>query len=215
MERQPAVTIQNQVYQRLKEEICAGAYAPGQKLQEQALATAYDVSRSPVREALRRLGSEGLVEEIPNRGVFVKTFSRKDIEEIFEVRVMLESRAITHLVPQVMEKAEGQFLELLGQLRSASQAGDLPLYTDLDAQLHRLFVDFCGNSLIGDLYERIDCQTRQFRRYSLLGQKRFSDSMEEHERIIRFLLDGNLPAAKEENYRHLLLARDQILQHIK
>lgn len=214
MEKQPATTIQNQVYQYLREEICSGHFAPGQKLQEQALATVCQVSRSPVREALRRLGADGLVEEIPNRGVFVRVLMPKDIEEIYEVRVMLESKAIDRLTPGIMAGAAEEFRRVLEQLRTAFAAGDLPTYTRLDTQLHRLLVSSCGNRLIFDLYDRIDCHIRQFRRYSLLEQKRFADSVTEHERIIRLVLEGNTAAAKEENLRHLLLARDQILDYM-
>lgn len=215
MDLKPVTTIQNQVYLLLKEEICAGHFAPGQKLQEQALATQYQVSRSPVREALRRLGADGLVEEIPNRGVFVKVFTPKDIEEIYEVRVMLENRAIDHLTPALVAEHADGLLELLAKLREAYEREDLPAYTELDTKLHRLLVKCCGNSLIFALYDRIDCQIRQFRRYSLLEHKRFADSVEEHERILRLVLNGNLAAAKEENLRHLMLARDQILEYFK
>lgn len=213
MEMQPVSTIQNQVYQLLKEEICAGAFPAGQRLQEQLLAERFQVSRSPVREALRRLGADGLVEEIPNRGVFVKTFTVKDIEEIYEVRVMLESQAISRLSLARMEPAAEDFLDLLARLRQTYERNDLPAYTMLDTQLHRLLTQTCGNSLVAALYDRIDCQVRQFRRYSLTDPKRLRESVDEHEQIIRLLLLGNTEGAKEENCRHLLLARDKIIEY--
>ena len=84
MERRPIKTIRNQVYQILKDDICEGRFAPGQWLQENELAERLCVSRSPIREALRQLASDGLVVEIPNKGVFVKEFTARDIEEIFD-----------------------------------------------------------------------------------------------------------------------------------
>ena len=87
-------TIRDQVYQILRDEICAGKYAPGSWLQETELTEYLGVSRSPVREALRRLVADGLLMEIPNKGVFVKEFTARDIDEIFDMRVMLESYAI-------------------------------------------------------------------------------------------------------------------------
>ena len=97
MERRPIKTIRNQVYQILKDDICEGRFAPGQWLQENELAERLCVSRSPIREALRQLASDGLVVEIPNKGVFVKEFTTRDIEEIFDLRVLLEDYAISKL----------------------------------------------------------------------------------------------------------------------
>ena len=97
MERRPIKTIRNQVYQILKDDICEGRFAPGQWLQENELAERLCVSRSPIREALRQLASDGLVVEIPNKGVFVKEFTARDIEEIFDLRVLLEDYAISKL----------------------------------------------------------------------------------------------------------------------
>ena len=68
----PVSTIRTQVYDIIKQNICDGVYTPGQRLQETELAASLHVSRSPIREALRQLASDGLVEEFPNRGVFVK-----------------------------------------------------------------------------------------------------------------------------------------------
>ena len=83
--------------QILKDDICEGRFAPGQWLQENELAERLCVSRSPIREALRQLASDGLVVEIPNKGVFVKEFTARDIEEIFDLRVLLEDYAISKL----------------------------------------------------------------------------------------------------------------------
>ena len=89
-------TMREQVYQILRDNICRGVYAPGTRLQELDIAESLDVSRSPVREALRQLAADGLLLEIPNKGVYVKEFTSKDIEEIFDLRVMLEAYAIYH-----------------------------------------------------------------------------------------------------------------------
>lgn len=215
MEEHPVTTIQNQVYHRLKEEICSGQFSAGQRLQEKLLAEHFQVSRSPVREALRRLGADGLVEEIPNRGVFVRTFTTKDIEEIYEARVMLESQAITRLNPGMMEPYAGEFLDLLDRIHRTYERDDLPGYTQLDTQLHRLLIQATGNSLLMVLYDRIDCHVRQFRRFSLLDLTRRRESVDEHDRIIRLLLEGNNEGAREVNCRHLLLARDQVLEYFR
>lgn len=97
-------TISGQVYQIIREDICSGAYPPGYWLQENELAKRLSISRSPVREALRRLVADHLVVEIPNKGTFVRDFSLKDIQEVFDVRVMLESYALDHIYENMTER---------------------------------------------------------------------------------------------------------------
>lgn len=210
---QPVTTIQNQVYRALKREICSGGFQPDQKLQEQDLAAQFQVSRSPIREALRKLASDGLVEEIPNRGVFVRRFTIQDIEEIYEVRVMMESQAISSMKMDAVMANEGALTDIL--YRMQTHCHDLSAYTDLDTELHRLLVQMCGNRLMFDLYDRVDCRIQQFRRISLLDANRLNDSVDEHQQIIRFLFQGNLEAARRMNQQHLLLARDQIILYMK
>ena len=82
-------TIKQQVYEILRDDICSGVYAPGQQIQETELSKKLEISRSPIREALRQLVSEGLAVEYPNRGVFVKTYTPKDIEDVFDLRILL------------------------------------------------------------------------------------------------------------------------------
>ena len=87
-------TIKEQVYEIIKDKILSGELKSGDWLQESKLAESLNVSRSPVREALKELVGEGLLENIPNKGVFVKTLSIKDIYNIFEFREVMEKYAI-------------------------------------------------------------------------------------------------------------------------
>ena len=105
MSDQPVQTIRDQIYKIIRNSLWRGEYTPGQRLQEVELANRLHVSRSPVREALKQLVSDGLVIEIPNKGVYVKKFMVRDIDEIFDVRLMLESYAIRRS-PQYMSNGQ-------------------------------------------------------------------------------------------------------------
>ena len=211
---QQVMTIQEQVYQFLKEDICSGVFRPGQRLQEVSIANQYKVSRSPVREALRRLAADGLVEEVPNKGVTVKRYSARDMEEIYEMRVMMENEAIDHLTRAKLAPMEEELTSLLARMKLAYQRRDMPDYITMDSQLHRMLVRGSGNALLFQLYDRIDTLIRQFRRFSLVDPVRQADSVVEHETILQMLLQGNNDAAKEENKRHFLLARDQVVAYL-
>ena len=213
MERRPIKTIRNQVYQILKDDICEGRFAPGQWLQENELAERLCVSRSPIREALRQLASDGLVVEIPNKGVFVKEFTARDIEEIFDLRVLLEDYAISKLQHHLTTADMQQLIDCLNEMERLHAQKNLRAYTDMDSKLHGLLIELCGNSLLESMYARIHSLNQQFRIYSLTSTQRFNESMEEHRDIVHCLLTNNADEARAINKRHLQLAKDKIIQH--
>jgi DNA-binding GntR family transcriptional regulator len=114
----------------LEEEIVSGQIEPGSILRQESLSEQYGVSRTPIREALRRLAALGLVQFVPNRGVRVRTLSREELREAFLVRAELESLATALAVPRFdeegladLEAAERRFAELTGELRAHAREG--------------------------------------------------------------------------------------------
>lgn len=210
----PVSTIRTQVYNIIKQNICEGVYTPGQRLQETELAAALKVSRSPIREALRQLASDGLVAEFPNRGVFVKEFTARDIEEVFDVRVLLESYAIrhsaAHMTPQRMEELMGY----LDQLVHFHEQGELEEYIRVDAMLHQAIIRLGGNSVVEEMYDRVHSLIQRFRIYSLISKQRFDESVQEHRTVVHCLLTGNTEEADRVNQAHLTLARGKIGEYL-
>ena len=215
MERRPIKTIRNQVYQILKDDICEGRFAPGQWLQENELAERLCVSRSPIREALRQLASDGLVVEIPNKGVFVKEFTVKDIEEIYDLRTLLESYAIKNSVKTLTSINIQELMDILQKLVKCYEDNDLAHYIEIDSHLHQYIITLGGNSLVVDIYRRVYSQSQQFRIYSLTTQRRFDDSVTEHRGIVENLIAGNWKEADRINRIHLSLAREEIIEHFE
>lgn len=207
-------TIRGQVYQFLKQAICDGEFQPGQWLQENELAQQFAVSRSPIREALRQLVAEGLAIEIPNKGVFVREFTPKDIDEIFDIRIMMENYSIEQICihPQ---KASYESLSLcLEQLEKAYEQNNLSLYKEIDTELHDLLIRLSGNSLLSITYEQVHTMIQQFRAYSLFDRQRFEASIIEHRGIVENVLANRPKAAQEINQKHLQLAKEQIISFL-
>ena len=175
MESKTIRTIRTQVYQIIKDEICSGSFSPGQWLQEAELAAQLSVSRSPIREALRQLTAEGLVVEYPNKGVYVKEFTPRDIEEIFELRLLMENHAISRLKDHLTKSGADLLLTCLSELEAAYKKADLPLYTQIDERLHSLIIFLSENSLLISNYDRMLSMVKRFRIYSLHSQKRFDE----------------------------------------
>lgn len=214
VKEQKVKTIRGQVYQILRDDICAGKYEPGFWLQEQELAQALGVSRSPVREALRQLVADGLVIEVPNKGVFVKEFTLRDIDEIFDMRVMLESYGIQRSRKNLTAIRRQKLFELLEKLEKSCAAGDMESYVRLDEELHIRVVELGGNSLVESTYDRVRSMNQQFRVLSLTSHQRFEESMEEHRRLIHALAVGDVAGAGETMRVHLELARRTIKEQL-
>ncbi len=213
--KRPIMTMKHQIYKIIKDEICNGHYPPGYWLQEKELAAKMDVSRSPVREALKQLVDEGLAIDYPNKGVFVKEFTSKDIEEIYDVRIMLESYAIKNSVKLITSNDIKVLRELIDNLSECYEKNDLNQYIEYDTELHQYIIKMSGNSLVMDIYKRIYSQTQQFRIYSLTTQKRFDNSIIEHKTMVENIFAGKWEEADEINRRHLALAREEIIDHIE
>ena len=195
--------------------ICEGQYPPGFWLQENELCEQLGVSRSPVREALRRLVSDGLVISIPNKGTFVKEFTCKDIDEIFDMRVMLEGYAIRNSRANLTSAHIQQLLDLLDRMETTFQAGDLEEYTSADEQLHNEIVTLGNNSIVSSTYYRVGSMNQQFRVLSLSVHQRFEESLGEHKQIIHALIEGDTLRAERLNQQHLELARECIKEQLE
>jgi DNA-binding GntR family transcriptional regulator len=206
--------MQDQVYQILKGEICDGYYAPGQWLQEKELAAHLHVSRSPVRDALRKLSYDGLVDTIPNKRTFVRVFTAKDIDEVYAFRVLIESYCIRESPPHLTPDRGEKLLECLENLKRTYRDDDLKDYIEHDTVLHAMIITLGGNSLVESTYEKIHSIIQPFRIYSLVSHKRFDESVEEHEGIVNALLAGDISRAESINQRHLTLAKEIVIKYI-
>ncbi len=207
-------TIKDQVYHLIKREICERQFRPGQWLQENELAQYYNVSRSPVREALRLLASDGLVVNIPNKGVFVREFSTKDMMDIFDMRNLMESYAIRRSQDNRTTRGDKELSDLGDEIIRAHANNDLKQYLTADASLHQKIIELGGNTLICSTYERLRSMLHPFRIYSLLGNRRFDESVKEHADIVKYILQGNVEKAVEVSSFHLNQAREAVIQNM-
>ena len=143
MERRPIKTIRNQVYQILKDDICEGRFAPGQWLQENELAERLCVSRSPIREALRQLEQEGLIEYSRNVGCSVKKITIEDAYEIYLLRANLEMTALRQFDCQFPAEDLAAMRGLLDEMLQVP-SGDLLAIVENDNRFHRIIVQRAG-----------------------------------------------------------------------
>ncbi len=176
------------IYGTLRRRILSEEYYPGQKLSENALAADFGCSRTPVREALKRLERERLIEVRPQSGTYVRTVTTKDYEELLEVRAYLEGLAFRLAV----ERAdEGRIDALEGLVRSMDEAIartpiDMALYAELHYRFHHGLVQAAGNELLATMFERLNLRTSHMFLRSMNAESA-ARTQEEHYRILRQL----------------------------
>ncbi|WP_029165232.1 GntR family transcriptional regulator [Aminiphilus circumscriptus] len=150
------------VYQELRHRIITKQLKPGQRLPEVNIAVQMGVSRTPVREALRRLASEGLVLVIPNSGARLASPSRREIEDAYVVREQLESLAIRLAVGRLSDRHLRRLEETVIAEERAFEEKNLELYLEVNESFHRIIAEASGNRVLADYVENILARTNVY-----------------------------------------------------
>jgi DNA-binding GntR family transcriptional regulator len=208
-------TIKEQVYKIIKDKVIAGEIKPGEWLQESKLAMILNVSRSPVREALKELVGEGLLENIPNKGVFVKILSKKDIYNIFEFREIMEKFAINKAVEIATEEDIALLDKIYARLKKKYDKNDVKEYCKIDTELHNMLFIISRNEIILNMVNNVSPLLQPFRTISLSREGRFKESLEEHRGLVEGIKERNFEKAWKYNNVHLKLARDVIIEYLE
>ncbi|MBK9745396.1 MAG: GntR family transcriptional regulator [Chloroflexi bacterium] len=154
--------LRDHVLDMLHTAIVNGELKPGHTLVEAELAAQLGVSRAPLREAINILSTQGLVEVVPYHGTTVKTLSRKDIEELYSVRSMMEEFAIKHIILTANTSAVVADLRVIcAEMLEAAEAGDLRAVNQIDRYFHDTLVASSGNDLLVMLWSTVSLRVRQ------------------------------------------------------
>jgi DNA-binding GntR family transcriptional regulator len=198
-------TLPGPIAERLRELIIQGELASGSRLSERELCERLGVSRTPMREALRRLAHDGLVTLIPNRGAFVTEMSRDAVRESFEIMAALESLA-GELACQHIDDAEIAEIEAMTYEMMACHARrDLPEYYRLNRAIHQRIAAAARNSLLDEMSHKLNLRIQNLRFRSNLDQHKWDNAVREHQKMIELLRtrDGAaLAKLMREHLRH-------------
>lgn len=202
----------NDLFGKLKQTILSGGFAPGQRLIEADLTRDYGISRGPLREALRQLAAEGLVEIVPNRGAVVRRLSRKAMADLFLIRQSLEglaaSLAATNMVRDDYRKSFRSVVTSINDIRKTKSPEK---FTEENALLHQIIVELADNPQLATLVHQLQLPLARFQIRSTLDQSYRDFSIEEHDRIIAAILDGNPARAGAAMRQHLKRASKQVM----
>lgn len=197
------VTLAQQVYDHLHQNILDNSYPPATPLPEEALAARLNVSRVPVREALRRLAAEGLVTLTPRQGAVVSSFSRKQFLDAYRLRGALEALAIRLAIPTLMPADLDRLREIDAEMRAHAAADDPDAFFTANAAFHAVFIDRAGNDYLRATYEPLMDQMRRYRAPSANLRGGLDRSIEEHEAILNAVRRGDSAEASQLLSAHI------------
>jgi len=196
----------DQVYHLLWQRIVSHQLRPGDKLSDLHLSRTLGVSRTPIREALRRLVQDGIVRAENRRGFFVATFSSQDVREIYDLRTALEVLAVRlalpHLQDDALDAAQRALDEASQRIASGDERGHEQFLT-IDRQFHQLIVDSAQNRRLSAMLASLQAQLSIFQIYGVHFRELLDQSIRHHQTILRACKDRDRVAAEQAMEAHI------------
>ena len=206
------MSIREQALDTLREAILSGEFKPGHTLTEMDRSRQLGVRRAPIRETLCILNSEGLVETVPYHGTTVRRLTRGDIEEIYSMRILLETYAPERGI-EVGDPADlARLRSLVDGMVAAGENGDIKAVNALDRDFHDTLIDICGNSLLMSMWQTVAMKVRQV---MALVNRRNTDLTaiaRNHLPLLDAMEAGDMARAKSILHQHIATAGDLIAE---
>ena len=204
-------SLADMVFERIEKDILSGELPENTQLSENMLSKKLGVSRTPVREALRRLEQEGLVASESGRGTVVLGVNKDDLYDIFEIRIKLEGMAAARAAAVITEEQ----LAELGRVADLQQfylgRGDAGSISEADSQFHRLIYRYSASRVLDDVLGGLHHRIQRFRRLSMESPERAGLSVSEHRAILGALRAHDPEEAERLLSEHIRNARDNML----
>lgn len=200
------------VYDELKIGILTGRISPGTRLLEVQLAESMGVSRTPIREAIKRLEKDGLVNIEPRHGAYASRVSIDDMVEILEVRELMESMAAQLAAERVTPEQMESLMKTENLYQKAVKEENLEDMIAYDAKFHKEVVEASHNKTLSQLIEPLQEIALRFRYMYYHDSNRVEKMPNEHEKIIKALANGNGDAARKAAEKHLRSIKEEIKQ---
>jgi len=196
-------SLESQVSYRIREMIRQRILTKGQKVKERELCEQLGISRTPVREALRTLKSEGLIDIIPNKGAFVSEPSIENIKEIFEVMTLLEGEAARLAARRITDQELKKLEAIHQELKRHHEEKNSEKYLAANSRCHLYIRKLAKNQLLYELVQSLQDKIFLYRTQQLTKLGRFDQSIKEHEELMKAFRKKNARAAERSMKAHL------------
>lgn len=208
----PRQVLHHEAAVRLRQLIVEGRIAPGAKLNERALAEQLQVSRTPLREAIKTLAAEGLVELLPNRGAVAAQLSAQDVADTFEVIAGLEGQSGELAAQRITAPELAEIRALHYEMLAAHTRRDLPTYYRLNAQIHERINAAARNPVLTQTYRNVNARLQALRFRSNFDERKWQHAVNEHEAMVALLSARDATALRALLVQHLEHKRDAVLE---
>lgn len=202
------------VYDRLCDAIFHHEIAPGSRLSVPMLAARFGVSRSPIKEAVQQLVSDGIAESIPRRGVFVAKFDLPDLVNLLEIMIPLEEMAGRQAAEHVTEEDIEALGNIVRQLETAAETGDASVYAKWDSTFHHTIVRIARNERLEYFLRILHNQMRLVSRLMFASPTMVKSSLIDHKAIFRALKSRDPKKTGEALSSHVARSRVKLQKHV-
>lgn len=204
--------LREMVYEELKMQILTGKIVPGTRMMEVDLANDIGVSRTPIREAIRKLEKEGLVTIEPRRGAYASQISTEDMVEILEVRQNMEGLAAFFAASRMSDEQMAALKEVSKLYNDAVQSGDMQEMIKHDTKFHRIIVESCNNKVLVQMIEQLQELVLRFRYIYYDNFRRAENMPDEHFAILNAIETGDAEAARAAADVHIDRLKELVIR---
>lgn len=205
------LTLRERIYEEIVRLIVSGELPSGGSIDEKALTEKLQVSRTPFREAIGTLAKEGLIEIRPYRGFFVRSFSRKEIEDLYELRKTLECFAVELAVPRMSDRDIAQFERILDEAVAALRRRDMATYGVRDKQFHETIAALSGNAALIETLARLALQIQLCRTIANENRDLAERAAQERDEILAAFKARDIPRAVALMRLHISDVQEAVL----
>lgn len=201
------LSLHQEVAERIQARIIGQQLTPGTRIDEQALAEEFGISRTPLREALKVLQAEGLVTLVPRRGCFVARLSDRDLDEIYAIVALFEARCAAAIATSGKPEDWKRLESLHERLEQAAAAGDVKRYSQANALVHEALLDIGGNRWQKRIVQNLRRMLKLSHRLTIGFPGRLQQSIIEHREIMAAIAAGDGVRAERAMNQHMMQQR--------
>lgn len=207
-------SMREKVYDTLKQMIIDGVIKPGERIIETEYSNKFQISRTPIREAIRMLELEGLVESQTTGGVIVKTLTREEISEIYKIRIALESLIIEEIIKKINNQDIKKLEKVLKNTKKAFEVKDIEKVFSLFTEFNQILYDIASLPKVTGMINNINLYLKRFRKLSIDNPFRKEEAFEDHVQILEAIKNKELSTAISINRMHLEKSMNFILSKL-
>ena len=211
----PGAALHEQVAQRLRQMLVENQIAPGAKLNERELSGVLKVSRTPLREAIKRLAAEGLVELLPNRGAIAVELTEADVLDSFEVMAGLEAMSGELAAQRITDAELAEIRAMHFEMLAAYTRRDLSAYYQLNSRIHRAINAAAKNGVLTVTYNQLNARLQALRFRSNQDEAKWKQAMAEHDRMMEALGKRDAATMRAVLGEHLDHKRDVVVEQLR